>query len=144
MEEYLHHMPLHPLLHAQPPDVCKTEEQLPRATRRTLAQLRAQKCPMLQHYLHSIGAAEDPRCPLCGHEEHTTAHLFVCPNIETQLTPVDLWRQSICGASQHKSPSCSHSGRKRWKRNSEGLPSGSFTGWRDKKRPNALPWEAVV
>ena len=93
MEVHLLHAPPHPLLGDKPPDVCKTEMQLPRATRRTLAQLRAQKCPKLQQYLHSIGAAEDPRCPLCGHEAHNTAHLFVCPNIETQLTPVDLWRR---------------------------------------------------
>ena len=83
--------PIHPLLNAQPPEVHKSEQALPRETRRTLAQLRAQKCPMLQTYLHSIGAAEDPSCPLCGHMEHDTAHVFMCPNLPTDLTPEDLW-----------------------------------------------------
>lgn len=50
----------HPLLQQQAPDVNKTEEQLPRATRRTLAQLRAGKCPLLKAYLHSIEAVENP------------------------------------------------------------------------------------
>ena len=65
------------------------------ATWRTLAQLRAQKCPMLQEYLHSIGAAEDPGCPLCGHRAHNTAHLFSCPSIHTDLSPQDLWRRPV-------------------------------------------------
>ena len=51
---------IHPLIQQKAPDVNKTEEQLPRATRRTLAQLRAGKCPLLKAYLHSIEAKEDP------------------------------------------------------------------------------------
>ena len=79
------------LIGRPPPEVHCSEEQLPRAMRRTLAQLRARKCPLLQAYLHSIRAAEVPSCPLCGHLEHDTAHLFSCSELPTQLVPLDLW-----------------------------------------------------
>ena len=95
VREHIQNQPINPLINAHPPDISITERQLPRATRRTLAQLRAQKCPMLQEYLHSIGAAEDPRCPLCGHDGHNTAHLFSCPEMQTELTPIDLWRHPV-------------------------------------------------
>ena len=61
--------------------------------RRTLAQLRAQKCPLLRSYLFSIGAAEVSSCPLCEQEEHNTAHLFSCKEMATELTPEDLWQR---------------------------------------------------
>ena len=66
--------------------------------RRTLAQLRAQKCPLLQEYLHSIDAAEDQSCPLCGYEAHNVAHLFQCPLIPTELTVQDLWVRPVPAA----------------------------------------------
>ena len=93
VKQHIENIPAHPLINRKPPQVHKTELTLPRQTRRTLAQLRAQKCPLLQGYLHGIGAAEDPRCPLCGHDGHDTAHLFVCPSIPTDLTPIELWRR---------------------------------------------------
>ncbi|MEL7523123.1 MAG: hypothetical protein AAGJ80_16170, partial [Cyanobacteria bacterium J06553_1] len=95
VQEHILNQPNNPLINAHPPDISTTEKQLPRATRRTLAQLRAQKCPMLQEYLHSIGAAEDPRCPLCGHDGHNTAHLFSCPEVQTELMPIDLWYRPV-------------------------------------------------
>ena len=63
--------------------------------RRTLAQLRAQKSPLLQSYLHSIGAAEVPSCPLCREEDHTTSHLFDCQELRTELRPIDLWLRPV-------------------------------------------------
>ena len=93
VKQYLENTVIHPLINRRPPDVARSEEQLPRSTRRTLAQLRAQKCPLLQAYKHSIGAAEDPSCPLCGQEEHNTAHLFGCRQLETELQPIDLWQR---------------------------------------------------
>ena len=93
VKQHRENTPIHPLIHRRPPDVARSEEQLPRSTRRTLAQLRAQKCPLLQTYKHSIGAAEDPSCPLCGQEEHNTAHLFRCRQLATELQPIDLWQR---------------------------------------------------
>ena len=74
-----------------PPEINPEETQLPRVTRRILAQLRAQKSPLLREYLHNIGQADDPSCPLCRHPVHNTPHLFLCPWIETPLNPKDLW-----------------------------------------------------
>ena len=90
VKEHLQTIPAHTLLNAKPPAVHRSEETLSRALRRTLAQLRAQKCPLLKVYLHNIGAAQDPSCPLCGHIEHNTAHLFASPQVHTNLTPQDL------------------------------------------------------
>ena len=33
-----------------------------------------------------------PLCPLCRTHEHTTQHLFSCPQIPTTLSALDLWR----------------------------------------------------
>ena len=93
VKKVLKEQQIHPLIQQQAPDVNKTEEQLPRATRRTLAQLRAGKCPLLKAYLHSIEAEENPNCPLCGQREHTTRHLFECSMVPTTLTPEDLWHR---------------------------------------------------
>ena len=76
-----------------PPQVSSTEENLPRHTRGTLAQLRTNKSPFLLSYLHKIDASTHPSplCPLCRTHEHATQHLFSCPQIRTTLSA---W---ICG-----------------------------------------------
>ena len=89
----------HSLLQARPPKISSSEQDLPRETRRTLAQLRAQKCPMLQSYLFIIGAAETPSCPLCQLHDHTTTHLFNCQRMPTDLTPQDLWHNAVSAAA---------------------------------------------
>ena len=82
------------ILRTHPPQVSSTEENLPRHTRRTLAQLRTNKSPFLLSYLHKIDASTHPSplCPLCSTHEHTTQHLFSCPQIPTTLSALDLWR----------------------------------------------------
>ena len=82
------------ILRTHPPQVSSTEENLPRHTRRTLAQLRTNKSPFLLSYLHKIDASTHPSplCPLCSTHEHTTQHLFSCPQIPTTLSAMDLWR----------------------------------------------------
>ena len=81
-------------LRTHPSQVSSTEENLPRHTRRTLAQLRRNKSPFLLSYLHKIDASTHPSplCPLCRTHEHTTQHLFSCPQIHTTLSSLDLWR----------------------------------------------------
>ena len=61
---------------------------------RTLAQLRTNKSLFLLSYLHKIDASTHPSslCPLCRTHEHTTQHLFSCPQIPTTLSALDLWR----------------------------------------------------
>ena len=82
------------ILHTHPPQVSSTGESLPRHTRRTLAQLRTNKSLFLLSYLHKIDASTHPSplCPLCRIHEHTTQHLFSCPQIRTTLSALDLWR----------------------------------------------------
>ena len=82
------------ILRTHPPQVSSTEENLPRHTRRTLAQLKTNKSPFLLSYLHKIDASTHPSplCPLCRTHEHTTQHLFSCPQIPTTLSALDLWR----------------------------------------------------
>ena len=92
VKNHIENRPINPLIQMQSPEIHKTEMLLPRGTRRTLAQMRAHKCPLLQAYLHDIGGGEDPGCPMCGHERHDTQHLFECPQMPTELTPIHLWR----------------------------------------------------
>ena len=99
VQEHMQSIPINPLIQQQPPEISAAEMQLPRVTRRTLAQLRAQKCPMLKMYLHHIGAADEPNCPLCRHPVHNTAHLFECPRVPTTLVPIDLWKKPVEVAS---------------------------------------------
>ena len=82
------------ILRTHPPQVSSTKENLPRHTRRTLAQLRTNKSPFLLSYLHKIDASTHPSplCPLCRTHEHTIQHLFSCPQIHTTLSALDLWR----------------------------------------------------
>ena len=82
------------ILRTHPPQVSSTKENLPRHTRRTIAQLRTNKSPFLLSYLHKIDASTHPSplCPLCRTHEHTTQHLFSCPQIPITLSALDLWR----------------------------------------------------
>ena len=74
--------------HTHRKSAARAEENLPRHTRRTLAQLRTNKYPFLLSYLHKIDAS----LPLCRTHELTTQHLFSCPQIRTTLSALDLWR----------------------------------------------------
>ena len=79
------------ILRTHPPQVSSTEENLPRHTCRTLAQLRTNKSPFLLSYLHKIDTSTHPSplCPLCRIHEHTTVttHLFSCQQIQQKRTP---------------------------------------------------------
>ena len=77
------------ILRTPPPHISSSEEILPRITRRTLAQLRTNKSPFLNHtYTKSTSS---PLCPLCNTHTHDTHHLFNCTHIRTTLSPLDLW-----------------------------------------------------
>ena len=78
MQNHLESIPNNPLIGRTAPDVNAAETLLPRVTKRTLAQLRAGKSPLLKEYIHRIGKADDPGCPLCENGVHNTAHLFEC------------------------------------------------------------------
>ena len=79
------------------PKINVQEQTLPRYKRRTLAQLRANKCPLLIEYLHKISpdTQSTPMCPLCNAQTHNTNHLFTCQHIHTTLTPISLWEDPV-------------------------------------------------
>ena len=54
---------------------------------------------MLESYKHNIGVADTPTCPLCQLQEHTTAHLFTCQRMPTDLRPQDLWHNPVSAAA---------------------------------------------
>ena len=94
VSQHLSARDINKILHTHPPQVSSTEENLPRHTRHTLAQLRTNRSPFLLSYLHKIDASTHPSplCPLCHTHEHTTQQLFSCPQIRTTLSALDLWR----------------------------------------------------
>ena len=67
---YINNIPLNRLINAPAPNINTSEQTLPRGTRRTLAQLRANKSPILLAYLHNIDPDSNPS-PLCNREEFT-------------------------------------------------------------------------
>ena len=77
------------------PAVDGEEEQLPRKTRRTLAQLRPGYCSSLNDYKHRVGQSDTSICPSCRLEDQTVQHIFRCPEHPTGLTPLDLWRNPV-------------------------------------------------
>ena len=75
------------------PSVSPAELLLSREMRRTLAQHRTNKSPLLVSYLYSIGDPRHPSplCPLCLMHDHTSSHLFECKSLPTSLSSLDLW-----------------------------------------------------
>ena len=94
---YLESRPINKILNRQVPQINKNEETLPRKIRRNLAQLRTNKSPLLQSYLHNIDPNThiSPNCPLCKVNIHDTNHLFKCTEIPTELEAEDLWMNPV-------------------------------------------------
>ena len=94
VDSHTRDLPRNKVLNQPAPPINSSETDLDHSTRRTMAQLRANKSPLLLSYLNKISpdAHPTPNCPLCGHQNHDTQHLFNCPAVPTTLTPEDLWR----------------------------------------------------
>ena len=92
VEEYLRARPPNNILQKRPPAISRTEQQLDRRARTSLAQLRCGHSPRLTSYMHRIGRSPTPQCPDCGATNHDTQHLFACSAHTTTLTIEDLWR----------------------------------------------------
>ena len=93
VSNHLSQRPPNKVLQDQTPSVSPAELLLSRETRRTLAQLRTNKSPLLVSYLFSIGDPRHPSplCPLCLMHDHTSSHLFECKSLPTSLSSLDLW-----------------------------------------------------
>ena len=93
VSNHLSQRPPNKVLQDQTPSVSPAELLLSRETRRTLAQLRTNKSPLLVSYLFSIGDPRHPSplCPLCLMHDHTSSHLFECKSLPTALSSLDLW-----------------------------------------------------
>ena len=96
VSNHLSQRPPNKVLQDQTPSVSPAELLLSRETRRTLAQLRTNKSPLLVSYLYSIGDPRHPSplCPLCLMHDHTSSHLFECKSLPTSLSSLDLWTNS--------------------------------------------------
>ena len=79
------------LIHQHAPKI-SSEFSLPIETRRTLAQLRTNKSPIIISYLHKVYETHHPSplCPICKTHPHTTDHLFNCTHIYTSNNILDL------------------------------------------------------
>ena len=97
VQKYLNNKLPNKILNNIAPKIDKTEESLPRKTRRTLAQLRAGKSPLLLSYKNKIDPLTypSPLCPLCKSQIHDTPHLFNCQHLPTNLSPMDLWLNPV-------------------------------------------------
>lgn len=97
VNRHIDNTPHNRVLNMPAPPIDATEQTLSHSTRRTLAQLRTNKSPLLHAYLNKITPTTHPtpHCPLCGHHSHDTMHIFSCPRVATNLTPVDLWLRPV-------------------------------------------------
>ena len=73
-------------------DIHSSEQTLPRHMRAKLAQLRANKSPLLQSYLHTVNT---PQCPLCLSRTHDSNHLFNCSQVPTQHNITSLRKKPL-------------------------------------------------
>ena len=77
------------------PAIDPTEKELPRPTRRLLAQMRSGFSITLNDYRHRIGQSNTSICPCCRQDEHTVQHVFECSEHPTTLQPTDLWLRPV-------------------------------------------------
>ena len=81
-----------------PPPIDKSEKQLSRHQRTTLAQLRSGHCRLLHSYQHRLKPAASNTCPDCGIGPHDVHHLFHCAAHPITLQPIDLWKNTVKAA----------------------------------------------
>ena len=78
VRQNLQDRPVNPFLNAPALKIHDSEKTLTRKHRRILEQLRANKFPLLESYLHKLDSMNHPTptCPLCNRHDHDTKHLF--------------------------------------------------------------------
>ena len=78
-----------------PPPIDIAEQELPRTTRTTLAQLRSGGCKQMNNYQNRIDPSTPNICPDCGITPHDVKDLFNCPSNPTPLSVENLWNSPI-------------------------------------------------
>ena len=64
--------------------------------RTKLAQLKVNKSPLLQSYLHIVNPdTYMPQCPLCLSHRHDINHLFNCSQLPTQHNITSPWKKPL-------------------------------------------------
>ena len=77
-----------------PYDFHSSKQTLPCHLHTKLAQLRANKSPLLQSYLRTVNPETyTPQCPLCLSHTHDTNYLFNCSQLPTQHNTTSLWKR---------------------------------------------------
>ena len=102
-ERYMQNRPINHILREHPPEIHKSETQLPRKSRVTLSRLRTGHHPALNHYNHKINKSPTPFCLRCNTNEiDTTTHLIEhCPtltqtrNLHNIHSVRDLWSRPV-------------------------------------------------
>ena len=80
------------VLDGRPPHISRSERDLTRKERSTLAQLRSGYCRLLGSYKSRIKKDESLNvCADCGTTPHDVKHIFVFPAHPTTMIPSDLW-----------------------------------------------------
>ena len=73
------------VINTTPYEIHSTEQTLTHHMCTKLAQLRANKSPLLQSYLHTVNPETYmPQCPLCLSYTHDTNHLLNCSQVSAQ------------------------------------------------------------
>lgn len=83
-----YHPPVWPPDGVGEPKISREEEELPRKTRCTLAQLRSGYSVALNSYMSRIDPEVKDECPKCGEGPHDVDHLLHCP---TKDDPANQW-----------------------------------------------------
>ena len=92
---YINNKPPNPLLGSKTPNIDRSEMDLTRKQRVTLAQLRINNCTLLQKYKHRIGMTQSEYCLRCGETPDGTPHtLLCCPNLTQQRTRYNIHSMS--------------------------------------------------
>ena len=61
-----------------------------------LAQLRSNKSPLLQSYLHTVNPETyTSQCPICLSHTHDTNHFFNCSQLPTEHNSTSLWKKPL-------------------------------------------------
>ena len=93
------------LIHQHAPKISPSELSLPRETRRTLAQLRTNKSPILISYLHKVDETHHPSLSLSPLQNTPTYHrppfqLHTSIYLKQHTGPLDVSRESGALAGQ--------------------------------------------